>query len=124
MNPHEETESIDKAIRRYPWLDFEVADYRRETLTITGSIDTSSAHNIEIIFSRVAFLSLPMSWRTDTQKPVLSVAAGNSAVVINQTFQTEHGIHLFQFTPENHNELFRCLIGASAISHRILREPT
>lgn len=123
MNIKDKVMNIDRVIRQYPWLDFEVAEYKNGKLTIVGSVDTSDEHVVEIDFVGVAFASLPMCWRTDTTNVVISVVEGGSAVVINQTFRVEQGSSLFQFVPEDYPQAFRCLVGARDVACRVMREP-
>lgn len=112
---------IDSAIRAFPWLDFELAEYRGNVLTVSGSVDTSVEHDIEISFTDLAFVSLPLAWRTDTSAPVFTMVRGSEVVVINQTFRVEQGMHIFQFMPEDYPPTFRCLVGARSVTYRLIR---
>lgn len=98
------------------WMDFEVLRYESGTLVVMGSLDISDPHDIEVHFHEVAFVSLPIEWKTDTTKPVLSVFEGDKAVTVNLTFQVEQGHHLFRFAPEDYPDQFGCLVGAKGIS--------
>ena len=101
-------DDINTYLQQKPWLDFEVMEYRGDTLIVMGSLDTSAPHDIEIRFKGVFFMSLPMEWKTDTSMPPLGLVAGDDAVRLNQRFQVEQGHHIFRFVPEDYPEDFGC----------------
>lgn len=60
-------------------MDFEIIEYSRYKLKIIGSIDISSAPNIEIVFKDVFFASTVFNWKTDTSCKVISLVKGDEA---------------------------------------------
>lgn len=110
---------INIFLQKELWFDFEVVRYQDQKLTIIGSIDPSSHHNIEIYFEDIFFVSLPMEWKTDTAKNILSIIEGDDAIELNKKFQVEIGYHIFRFAPENYLENFGCLIAAREISYTL-----
>lgn len=114
---------IDTAIRKNPWMDFEVIKYDNQELIVAGNLSPSYPNRpgqIEIIFNDVFFISLPISWKTDTSAQVFSIVDGDDAISINKFFRVEQGYQIFKFKPEYHEEDFGCLIGAKKIAYRIL----
>lgn len=114
---------IDTAIRKNPWMDFEVEKYDHQELIVAGNLSPSYPNRpgrIEILFKDVFFISLPISWKTDTSEQVFSVMDGEDAISINKFFRVEQGYQLFKFKSEDHEESFGCLICAKKISYRIL----
>lgn len=112
-------EDINIFLQKELWFDFEVIRYHDRKLTIIGSIDPSSHHAIEIYFEDIFFVSLPMEWKTDTTKTILSILEGNDAIKLNKRFQVEIGYHIFRFAPEDYPEDFGCLIAAREISYTL-----
>jgi len=115
-------DEINAYLTSKPWLDFEVMEYRGYRLVIMGSLDTSTAHDVEIWFEPVFFVSLPIEWKTDTSSPPLSLVTGDKAIEVNRRFMVEHGNHLFGFSPEDYPDDFKCLISAQAIGFEIKKE--
>lgn len=111
---------INTFLQTKPWLDFEIIAYDQQKLTVIGSIDPSSRHNIEIYFDDVFFVSSPVEWKTDTTKIVLCIIEGEQAVKLNIKFRVEIGYFIFQFVSEDYPEDFGCLIAARNISYLIL----
>lgn len=111
-------EEIDTRLRKELWFDFEVTQYRKNKLTIIGTLDSSGQHKIEICFEDVFFVSLPIGWQTDTSKPVLVLVEGDDAFTLNKRFQVEIGYHIFRFTPEYYPEDFACYVAAKHISFK------
>jgi hypothetical protein len=111
---------INDYLQKQLWFDFEVLLYQQGRLVVAGSIDTTVHHNIEIWFKDIAFVSLPMNWKTDTSTPPLSLLEGESAVRTNIRFQVEHGHHIFRFSPEDYPAEFGCLIGARELGFEIV----
>ena len=95
--------------------------YTKNMLTIIGSIDSSSTHNIEIYFEDIFFISLPIEWKTNTSVNVLKLLDGNLAITENRRFQVEQGYQIFSFKPEDYSDHFGCLIGAKKISFEIMK---
>jgi hypothetical protein len=114
-------DEINNYIQKGLWLDFEVSQYSKNKLMITGSIDPSNPHDIEINFEDVFFVSLPLEWKTDTTKTVLHILEGEDAKALNLRFQVEQGYQIFKFSPEDYPDDFGCIIGAKAISYLVLR---
>ena len=115
-------EEINNFIREKMWLDFEVRNFDKYKLTLTGSIDISTVHDIEIIFEDVSFVSMPFEWKTDTSKTVLVFVEGEEATAINRRFQVEKGYHIFKFIPEDFPEDFGCYLGAKSITYQINKQ--
>lgn len=83
---------IDAAIRKNPWMDFEVAKYENNELIVIGNLSQSYPNRpgqIEIIFRDVYFVSMPFSWKTVTSEPVLSLLDGLDYIAINKRFRVE-----------------------------------
>lgn len=116
-NIHLAIDEINSFLRTKLWMDFEVSRYLDHQLTIIGSVDPSSHHDIEIVFDGVAFVSFPIEWKTDTTKIVLTMVNGSEARELNMRFQVEIGHHIFRFAPEYYPADFSCLIGAKTISY-------
>ena len=115
-------DEINKYIQKELWFDFDVFNYVRNKLTITGSIDFSVKYDIEIVFEDIAFVSLPFEWQTDTSQTVLSIIENSDeAKAINIKFQVEQGHTLFKFIPEGFPENFGCILGAKSISYKIIK---
>ncbi|MCY0993947.1 hypothetical protein OV203_42810 [Nannocystis sp. ILAH1] len=113
-------DQINSYLQKQLWFDFEVLQYQPGRLVVAGSIDTTVHHNVEIWFKGIAFVSLPMEWKTDTSSPPLSLLAGEAAVRINMRFQVEQGHHIFRFSPEDYPAEFGCLIGARELGFEIV----
>lgn len=109
-------EDINHYVQAQLWLDFEISQYQSGKLNVIGSIDPSSAPDIEICFEDIFFISLPMEWKTDTSASVLVLLERDEAFSINKKFQVEQGYHLFKFIPEYYPDEFGCLIAAKKIS--------
>lgn len=114
--------AINRSLQQFPWIDFEVMEYTGMKLVLMGSVDASAPHDVEIRFRRIAFVSLPFEWRTDTSIPPLSLLTDNRAFAINSQFRVEQGYHIFQLTAEDFPADFGCLIGAKEIEFHQLRE--
>lgn len=112
---------INEFLQEQMWLDFEVMEYKKNRLTIIGSIDISTQHNIEIYFEEISFISLPMEWKTDTSEIVLTLLEGDKAITLNKKFQVEQGFHIFKFKPEDYTDDFGCYVGAKNISYKIIK---
>ncbi|WAS93142.1 hypothetical protein [Nannocystis punicea] len=112
---------INNYLQQQLWFDFEVSEYQKGRLVVIGSIDTTVSHNVEIWFKDIAFVSLPMEWKTDTSAPPLSLIEGVEAVEISSRFQVEVGHHIFRFSPEDYAPQFGCLIGAREIGFQVVK---
>lgn len=110
-------ERINLFLQKQLWFDFEVSQYERQSLIVVGSIDQSAPHNIEVCFENISFISLPMEWRTDTSRRILTLLEGEEAYKLNGKFQVEIGHHIFQFFPEGYPNDFGCLVAAKKISY-------
>lgn len=117
-------DEINTYIASKPWLDFWVSQYVNKKLVIAGSIDPSGNSDIEIVFSDVFFMSLPVEWGSDTSKGVFQLLEGIDAREINLRFRVEQGYSIFRFIPEDYPEEFGCLIGAKKISYSISEDNT
>ena len=96
-------------------MDFEIIEYSRYKLKIIGSIDISSAPNIEIVFKDVFFAFTVFNWKTDTSCKVISLVKGDEAKKINMEFQVEQGYHLVKFQAEDYPYNFGCLFGIKEV---------
>ena len=85
-----------------------------------GSIDPSSTPNIEIILEDVFFISAPLSWQTDTSRPVISLL-DSDAKQINERFKVEQGYYIIQWMPEDYPKGATCLFGVKALAFNILK---
>lgn len=112
-------ESINTFIGNQLWLDFEVLHYDKQKLTIIGSIDISNAHDIEIVFEDVFFVSLPIEWKTDTSEQSLSIIEGETEIILNKKLQVEQGYSIFAFVPEDYPEDFACYVCAKRITFNL-----
>lgn len=101
-------------------MDFEVIEYSRYALKVIGSLDISSAPNIEIVFEDIFFTSTIFSWRTDTSNEFISLIEGDEARNINIKFQVEQGYHLIKFQAENYPDNFGCIFAVKEIMFRKL----
>ncbi|MFC5702317.1 hypothetical protein ACFPVX_13525 [Cohnella faecalis] len=115
-------EDINTFIGSQLWLDFEVLQYDKQKLTIIGSIDISNMHDIEIVFEDIFFVSLPIEWKTDTSRPVLSILEGEKAKILNKKFQVEQGHSIFAFAPEDYPDDFGCYVCAKKIAFNLTSE--
>ncbi|GIO67640.1 hypothetical protein [Paenibacillus cookii] len=115
-------EDINTFIRSQLWLDFEVLQYDKQKLTIIGSIDISNMHDIEIVFEDIFFVSLPIEWKTDTSRQVLSILEGEKAIILNKKFQVEQGYSIFAFAPEDYPDDFGCYVCAKKITFNLTSE--
>ena len=120
VNIIKEIDNINKFLQSELWFDFEVKEYTKNRLCIIGSIDPTYPPNIKIHFKDIFFLSLPIEWKTDTSKKILSLVEGEDAININKQFQVEQGYYLFQFKAEYYPDDFKCLIGAKEISYTLV----
>jgi hypothetical protein len=115
-------DEINDFVRTKMWLDFEVLNYDKYKLTVIGSIDISTAHDIEITFEDISFVSMPFEWKTDTSNKALVFVEGEEAIAINRRFQVEKGYHIFRIIPEDFPEDFGCYLGAKSISYQISKQ--
>jgi hypothetical protein len=123
MNKEEvklKVEKVNEFIKNGLWFDFEIKQYTNDELTLYGGLSLSYP-DIEIKFKNIFFLSLPMMWKTDTQKTILSVLEGHDEKKICEMFQVEYLHYIFKFTPEDYPPKFGCLIAAKEISYKILK---
>ena len=111
---------INELITSQLWLDFEVVEYTISKLTIIGSISPSYPADIEITFTDIFCMSLPMMWQTDTQQEVFKIAENEEARIINKKFKIEYGYTPFLFIPEDYPEDFYCIIAAKSVNYEIL----
>ncbi|MCB9795574.1 MAG: hypothetical protein H6741_22965 [Alphaproteobacteria bacterium] len=113
-------ERINRYLSSRPWFDFEVMHYQGYRLTIMGGIDPSAAHEVEIWFEDVFFISGPMEWKTDTSTPAVSLLSGGDAIDLNRRFQVEQGHHIFRFSAEDYPESASCLVAAREIGFKVV----
>lgn len=111
---------INEYLESQLWMDFEIVKYSRYELKIIGSIDTSSAPNIEIVFKDIFFASTVFNWKTDTSQKAISLIKGEEARKINIEFQVEQGYHLVKFQAEDYPDHFGCIFGIKEIEFREL----
>jgi len=101
------------------WLDVDVVECSPESVVLHGGIDLSVGPDVEIRFDTIFFVSLLMTWRTDTSSPILKILTGEDACRINRQYRIEQGRHLFAFLPEDFDEA-RCLIAAGSFCWRVI----
>lgn len=111
---------INEYLESQLWMDFEIIEYSRYKLRIIGSIDISSAPNIEIVFKDVFFASAVFNWKTDTSCNIISLVKGDEARKINIKFQVEQGYHLVKFQAEDYPYNFGCLFGIKEVQFKEL----
>ena len=102
------------------WMDFEIIEYSQYKLKIIGSIDISSAPNIEIVFKDIFFASTVFNWKTDTSHKTISLIKGDEARKINMIFHVEQGYYLVKFQAEDYTEEFGCIFGIKEVEFREL----
>ncbi|MGB3259914.1 hypothetical protein [Paenisporosarcina sp.] len=111
---------IDTIIRKELWYEFIVDQYTATNKLILNGGFSTSYPDIEIIFEDIFFISLPIMWKSDTKKVVLTLLEGEEFRKMNIKFGVEIGYHIFKFTPNYYSSNFGCLIGAKKISFRML----
>lgn len=111
---------INEYLESQLWMDFEIIEYSRYKLRIIGSIDISSAPNIEIVFKDVFFASAVFNWKTDTSCKIISLVKGDEERKINIKFQVEQGYHLVKFQAEDYSYNFGCLFGIKEVQFKEL----
>lgn len=90
------TQEIDRYIRQFSWLDFDVCRYDGYRLTVIGSTDFSYYHQLEIVFEDIFFVFGNFStWGSDTKKQVFGFP-DNEAELITR-FNIEQDYQLFEF---------------------------
>ena len=109
---------INEYLESQLWMDFEIIEYSRYKLRIIGSIDISSAPNIEIVFKDVFFASAVFNWKTSCK--IISLVKGDEARKINIKFQVEQGYHLVKFQAEDYSYNFGCLFGIKEVQFKEL----
>lgn len=102
------------------WMDFEIIEYSHYELKLIGSIDISSAPNIEIVFKDIFFASTVFNWKTDTSHKAISLIKGDEARKINMKFQVEQGYHLVKFQAEDYTDNFGCIFGIKEVEFKEL----
>lgn len=107
-------QAVDRAIRRYPWLDFDVLECSPRKVRIAGSIDPSSAPDLIVEFEDIAAVSLPMEWRTDTTKVVFAELDNLLASELNLAFHVEVGYTAFHFVADDRPG--PCVVLAKSVS--------
>ena len=107
-------------VREKLWLDVDLAECSPQAVVLLCGIDLSMGPDIEIKFDMIFFVSLLMTWKTDTSFPVLQVLTGEDAVLVNKQYRVEQGYHLFTFQPEDLASGVRCMIAAQAFSWRLM----
>ena len=73
------------------WMDFEIAEYSKYVMRISGCLDFSGQPNLEIILHDVFFASAVFAWTTDTARQAVELIEGEEARQINMKFHVEQG---------------------------------
>lgn len=108
------TQEIDRYIRQFTWLDFEVYRYDGYRLTVVGSTDFSYYHQLEIVFEYVFFVLGNFStWSSDTEKQVFGFP-NNEAELITH-FNIEQNYQLFEFRQDGLDNDF--LIASNTLTY-------
>ncbi|VTS00654.1 hypothetical protein [Tuwongella immobilis] len=107
---------LDHLLRQCLWADFRIESYIDSTLTLGITVTLSQTSDIIVRFEDPFFVSLPYSWTSDTSKQVAGILEGALAKEVNPRFRVEMGTTLFFFHPEDYDDGFLCLIGASSFS--------
>jgi len=107
---------IDKFIRNNEWFDFHVWKYDGRSLVISGSIDLTYYHKLEIIFEDVFFVSaFFQEWHSDTSKTVIEIPDGEHCKTLNINFEIEKGYQIFIIRTEDYkNDIY---IAAKAVKY-------
>ena len=93
---------IDNYIRENTWFDFHVWRYDGRNLIISGSIDLTYYHKLEIVFKDVFFASTFFeSWRSNTNKPVIEIPEHKVNKALNLKFEIEQGYQIFLIRTED-----------------------
>jgi hypothetical protein len=112
---------LNALLQSKPWLDVDVVECSPRSVVLDCGIDLSVGPDIEITFGSVFFVSLPMTWNTDTSVPVLTLLSDDEARQVNLRYQIEMVHHLFAFHPEYLPQDALCLVAAKEITWRELR---
>jgi hypothetical protein len=120
-NPEKTVEALNDCIMTFMWMDFEIIECNAYKLILIGSIDPSDDHDIEIEFDDIAFVQSPISWRTDTSKPPVTLVSGSLEEHLNRLFKVESGYSIFRFSPDYYPSEFGCYIGARNVSYKRCR---
>lgn len=95
-------EKIDALIRQNAWFDFQVSSYDGSNLVISGSIDFSYYHELEVTFHNVFFASgYFRDWKSDTTHAVFRTPEPEEAYQLNFQLEIEEGYDLFIFKVED-----------------------
>ena len=111
----EAVRQINEFLRSRPWMDFELKEYTGYRLVVMGGIDPSVGPEVEIWFEGVAFVSMPIEWRTDTSVDPFALLQGDQARMLNRRFQVEQGHHVFRFTAEGFSPESGCALAAKQV---------
>lgn len=112
--------TFNDLVRDKLWLDVDLAECSPQAVVLHCGIDLSVGPDIEIRFDTVFFVSMLMTWKTDTSSSVLQVLTGEEAWRINGQYRIEQGYHLFTFQPEDLANGVRCLVAAKSFSWRVV----
>ena len=93
------------------WMDFEIAEYSKYVMRISGCLDFSGQPNLEIILHDVFFASAVFAWTTDTARQAVELIEGEEARQINMKFHVEQGYHLIRFQAEDYPDTCGCIFG-------------
>lgn len=113
-------DQINEYLETQLWMDFEIIEYSRYMLRIIGSLDISSAPDIEIIFKDIFFMSTVFNWKTDTSREAISLIEGDEAKKTNIKFRVEQGYYLVKFQAEDYPNNFGCIFGIREVIFRKL----
>ena len=119
-NVQQVVDQINAYLQTHLWFDFEVMEYVGYRYVVMGGIDPSVPPDLEIYFDRVAFVSMPIEWMTDTSKPPLTLVTGDALRHLNRKFQVQEGHQIFKFSPEGFPDDFGCYVCAQEISFKIM----
>ena len=114
MNVKNKIDQINALISQNPWMDMEILNLKSNNLTVSGSIDFTYGHSIEIMFEEVFHMSLNSEWKSDTAQPVLHLVEGEEAIQIYQKHQIEQGNFVFKIIAEGFDTPF--YIAAKALN--------
>lgn len=117
-------ESFNAYVMSKPWFDFDLIACSPYEVLLHGGLDLTVSPEVEINFGEIFFVSLLMTWKTDTRSPALAILDGEDAFHVNARFQVEEGFYLFKFRPEYYSNEFGCLISAKTVSWQLAAPET
>jgi hypothetical protein len=106
---------IEKAITKELWLDFDIMNFNGRTLLVTGTIDRTYKHTLEILFEDVFAILSPTEWTWDKKEnsKVLELLNEDESKSFNLKYSVVVDHKVFRFNAENIDN--GCIIIAKSI---------